>query len=356
MILKKLETEFDSPALFFSTIVGRPEIELLENLTIRNFFLDKRILITGAGGTIGSAVARRLANAGVLSTYYLDRDESALHALALSLSDRAASHSDKCFVGDVKDELGILNIFNGIKPDVVIHTAALKHLVVLERFPREGFNTNVFGTLNVLKAAKACGATNLVNVSTDKAALPTSVLGKTKLVAELLTSNFNNVNLKTKSVRFGNVFASRGSVIETFVHQLRNNLPVTITDPDVTRFFMSHNEAANLILATCMMEESAVYVQEMGLRVRIVDVVKRLADNMEKELNLNFIGLESGEKLHEDLYDGEYSDTPFPAIVKLLTREPEGILQFLSTSTPPESDNQARKLLDDLMKLHRFKK
>lgn len=350
---KPLETEFDSPAQFFSRIVGRPEIELLSDQEVRGFFTNKRVLITGAGGTIGSAVARRLANAGIPFTFYLDRDESALHALALSLSDRAASHSDKCFVGDVKDGVGINAIFKSVKPDIVIHTAALKHLVVLERFPREGFNTNIYGTLNVLNAAMECGASNFLNVSTDKAALPTSILGKTKLVAEHITHDFFSDHFVSNSVRFGNVFASRGSVIETFMHQLQNDLPVTITDPEVTRFFMSHNEAANLILATCMMKEKAVYVQEMGTRVRITDVVERLAESIGKKPNLKFVGLESGEKLHEDLYDGEYSQTTIPSIVKLVTPQNPGARKYLHELTPPGTDFEAKVLLDNFLTTQR---
>ena len=351
MIPKTLETEFDSPAQFFKAIVGREEIELLNNLEIRRFFKDKTVVITGAGGTIGSAVARRLAKADVSSTYYLDNDESALHGLALSLSDRAASHSEKCFVGDVKDVVGIRNIFDLIKPDVVIHAAALKHLVVLERFPREGFNTNVYGTLNVLIAAKESGANHFLNVSTDKAALPSSILGKTKLIAEILTGEMTNESMQASSVRFGNVFASRGSVIETFMHQLQNDLPVTITDPDVTRFFMSHNEAANLILATCMMDQSAVYVQEMGMRVKIVDLVQRLANSIGKKPKIDFIGLENGEKLHEDLYDVEYSQTQNPSIVKLNPAKKHDIIPFLSNSIPPATNQEAKDILDRILSL-----
>jgi len=249
--------------------------------------------------------------------------------------------------------VGILNIFKSISPDVVIHTAALKHLVVLERFPREGFNTNVYGTLNVLNAAMDCGVSNFLNVSTDKAALPTSVLGKSKLVAEFLTHDLYSNLFKSNSVRFGNVFASRGSVIETFLHQLQNDLPVTITDQEVTRFFMSHNEAANLILATCMMDEKAVYVQEMGTRVRIVDIVERLAEAIGKKPKLNFVGLESGEKLHEDLYDGEYSQTAIPSIVKLAVRENPWIRKHVSETTPPVTDIDAKLLLDSLLNVQR---
>lgn len=349
MSSRALLTEFKSPKEFFEKITDRKEIELLSNAEIQEFYSDKRILITGAGGTIGSAVARRLNEAGIYQTYYLDRDESALHALALSLSDTAASHSDKCLVADVRDQLGLKNLFEQIQPDLIIHTAALKHLVVLERFPREGFLTNILGTLNVLQAASAANIRQVLNVSTDKAALPTSVLGKTKLIAEHLTQELNSSRMLTSSVRFGNVFASRGSVIETFIHQIENDLPVTITDPQVTRFFMSHNEAANLILSTCMMQENAVFVQEMGARISILDVVNRLAKTLGRSPKLKYVGLQPGEKLHEDLYEKEFIATSNPAIVQLPFKEAKGISRVVPRNEIPRNNQEALILIESLI-------
>lgn len=349
MVSRSLLTEFNSPKEFFEKITGRAEIQLLSDLQIKEFFLGKRILITGAGGTIGSAVARRLKEAEISNTYYLDRDESALHALALSLSDTAASHSSKCLVADVRDLVGLEILFEEIKPDLIIHTAALKHLVVLERFPREGVFTNIFGTLNVLIAASTAGVSQVLNVSTDKAALPTSVLGMTKLIAEHITQEMNSNEILTSSVRFGNVFASRGSVIETFVHQITNGLPVTVTHREVTRFFMSHNEAANLILATCIMQSNAVFVQEMGSRISIVDVVNKLGSALGCVPNLQFVGLQPGEKLHEDLYEKEFLTTPNPAIVKLPFQNGSGISRYLSEINMPSSNREALVLIKSLI-------
>ena len=346
---RSLSTEFNSPKEFFEKITGRSEIQLLSDSQIQDFYLNKKILITGAGGTIGSAVARRLKEADIPEIYYLDRDESALHALALSLSDTAASHSLKCLVADVRDIVGLEILFEEIEPDIIIHTAALKHLVVLERFPREGVLTNILGTMNVLKAAASAGVSQVLNVSTDKAALPTSVLGKTKLIAEHITQELNSNQLLTSSVRFGNVFASRGSVIETFVHQIENNLSVTITDPDVTRFFMSHNEAANLILATCMMQTNAVFVQEMGARIKILDVVSKLGDAIGHVPNLKYVGLQVGEKLHEDLYEKDVLTTENPAIVKLPFQQGSGIFNSISGIEQPRNNQEAITLINSLM-------
>ena len=344
MSSRTLLTEFSSPREFFEKITGRTEIQLLSDTQILEFYEGKKILITGAGGTIGSAVARRLKEAKISDIYYLDRDESALHALALSLSDTAASHSSKCLVADVRDLVGLKILFEEIRPDLIIHTAALKHLVVLERFPREGILTNVFGTMNLLKAASSAGVSQVLNVSTDKAALPTSVLGMSKLIAEHITQELNSNEMLTSSVRFGNVFASRGSVIETFLHQIENNLEVTVTHPDVTRFFMSHNEAANLILATCMMEANAVFVQEMGPRIRIVDVVNRLAKALDREPRIKFVGLQSGEKMHEDLYEKEFITTENSAIVRLPFQGNRGVYKSVFESDLPGSNQDALSL------------
>jgi FlaA1/EpsC-like NDP-sugar epimerase len=350
---KSLPTEFASPREFFEKITDRKEIQLLNNAQIREFFYGKRILITGAGGTIGSAVSRRLVSADIPEVYFLDRDESALHALALSLSDTAASHSEKCLVADVRDLVGLTEVFKEIMPDIVIHTAALKHLIVLERFPREGFLTNVVGTLNVLNAASVSGIRQILNVSTDKAALPTSVLGKTKLIAEHIMEELSSSQMLTSSVRFGNVFASRGSVIETFIHQIENDLPVTITDPEVTRFFMSHNEAANLILATCMMQTNAVFVQEMGTRIRIVDVVNRLAQALGRSPKVSFLGLQPGEKLHEDLYERDFVTTSNPAIIQLSLQKGTDIAKYISLSETPKNNKEALELIEILLrKIH----
>jgi FlaA1/EpsC-like NDP-sugar epimerase len=151
----------------------------------------------------------------------------------------------------------VKDVIEKVSPDVVIHAAALKHLVILERFPREGYLTNILGTLNVAELCVELGIKKFVNISTDKAANPVSILGKTKKIGELITEEaYNESSLRQCSVRFGNVFASRGSVIETFIHQIKNGLPVTITDEKVARFFMSHNEAANLVLAAASLKEN----------------------------------------------------------------------------------------------------
>jgi FlaA1/EpsC-like NDP-sugar epimerase len=334
----------------FSQIVGRPETEIITLEQINKIFSNSRILIIGAGGSIGSALARRIVDAEIKDLFFLDRDESALHALALGLSDVAASHSDKCLVGDVRDSVGLENIFRKIEPSVVIHAAALKHLVILEKFPREGFLTNILGTLNVAQVAARLNADQFINISTDKAAKPSSVLGKTKKIAELVCEDvFFDTKSRQCSVRFGNVFASRGSVIETFIHQITNDLPITITHEDVARFFMSKNEAANLVLASASLDDNGTYIQNMGQEVKIVDVVKRLANHFGKKPNIKFIGMQKGEKLNEELFDCPAQETEYPHISRSIHGYKRGIVNEVLKRNPA-NDKEATLIIDELMK------
>jgi dTDP-glucose 4,6-dehydratase len=313
-----LPTEFQSNSAFFEEIIGRKEMCGLSNAQLKENFSKEKILVIGAGGTIGSAISRKLLFAGITNIYFLDRDESTLHNLALSLSNEAASHSEKCLVADIKDFTSIFQAIEMIRPTLILHAAALKHLVMLERFPREGFITNVMGTLNVLDAASKLDVKTIINISTDKAANPTSILGMTKKITELLVEEFsvNHFDVAA-SVRFGNVFASRGSVIETFIHQLQNRIPITITDPEVARYFMSHNEASNLVLSAATIRENGTFVQNMGDEVAIVSVVNSLAKWLGVNPKINFVGLHQGEKMHEELFDGPVLRTKFDDIVKV---------------------------------------
>lgn len=340
-------TEFKYEELF-QLVVGRQETQLLSDDELQTLFRKSRILIIGAGGSIGSALSERLVSAKIENTYFLDRDESALHGLALKLSDTAASLSNKCFIADVRDRASLREAITMVRPSIVIHAAALKHLVMLERFPREGYLTNVIGTLNVAQLCLELGVKQFVNISTDKAAKPISVLGKTKKLAELLAEEiYVDSDLKQCSVRFGNVFASRGSVIETFVHQIKNDIPVTVTDSQVARFFMSRNEAANLVLAAASLNESGIYIQNMGEEVRVTDVVQRIAATLGKEPKMKFIGLQSGEKMTEELYDAPISPTKFHSISRSMHLVEQGLLTTV-LQPKPTSNSEALSMLNSL--------
>ena len=281
-------------------------------ISIADYLNGKVVLVTGAGGSIGSELARQLHNLGPSKLVLLDRDESALHSVSLSIWGSGLLDTDDTVLCDIRDEEALLAIFQHHRPDVVFHAAALKHLPMLERFPEEGWKTNVLGTLNVLKCAHAVGVETLVNISTDKAADATSVLGRTKRLAERLTGWFAmTYNLTYLSVRFGNVFGSRGSVLATFQAQIAQGGPVTVTHPQVTRFFMTIPEACQLVLqAGAIGHPADVMVLDMGEPVKIIDVAKYMIGQSGKSIDIRFTGLRPGEKLHEVLFSEQEESKP----------------------------------------------
>ena len=347
----KLQTSLGSHSYkdLFEFVAGRDETSLLSDETLQDHFGSDRILIIGAAGSIGSALANRLNSAKIKNVFFLDRDESSLHELSLLLTNKSAAHSDKYLIADIRDRYSVKSAMEAVKPTIVIHAAALKHLVMLEKFPREGFLTNVLGTLNVAELCVELGVSQFINISTDKAANSTSILGDTKKLAELLTEEvYINSDFSQCSVRFGNVFASRGSVIETFIHQIQNGIPVTITDQNVSRFFMSQNEAANLVLAAASLKEAGTYIQNMGSEVKIIDVVSRIASYLKCSFSMNVIGLQKGEKMYEELYDGPVVNTKFSTISKSVHSVSNGLVEVIHNNVP-KNDMEARNLLSLLV-------
>ncbi len=279
--------------------------------SVAGYVTGKVVLVTGAGGSIGSELALQLHKFGPERLVLLDRDESALHAAQLAIYGVGLLDSEDMVLCDIRDPEALRAVFEYHCPDVVFHAAALKHLPMLERFPWEGWNTNVLGTLNVLRSAHATGATHFVNVSTDKAADASSTLGRTKRVGERLTSWFAREHgLHGMSVRFGNVLGSRGSVLYTFRAQIARGGPLTITHPDVTRYFMTIPEACELVLqAGAIGHPGDVLVLDMGEPVRIVEVAERLIAEAGADVEIHYTGLRSGEKLHEVLFSSSENET-----------------------------------------------
>ncbi len=270
---------------------------------IASYLTGSRVLVTGAGGSIGSELCRQISRFAPTELVMVDRDESALHGVQMSIEGRALLDSRNLVVADIRDADRILEVFAEHKPQVVFHAAALKHLPLLEMYPTEGWKTNVIGTNNVLRAASTIGVHHFVNVSTDKAADPTSILGYTKRLAEQLTSWYANRSRGDwVSVRFGNVLGSRGSVLEAFRAQVERGGPITVTHPEVTRYFMTPVEACQLVIqAGAVGHRGEALVLDMGEPVRILDVAERLAASAERPIRIEFTGLRDGEKLHEDL-------------------------------------------------------
>jgi FlaA1/EpsC-like NDP-sugar epimerase len=271
----------------------------------------QRILVTGAGGSIGSELCRQLHRFGPAELIMLDRDESALHETQLALHGRALLDSDETVLADIRDPRRIHEVFQRFRPQIVFHAAALKHLPLLERYPAEAVKTNVWGTQHVLEAAAACGTAAFVNISTDKAADPVSILGYSKRIAERLTADMaRHAGGSYLSVRFGNVLGSRGSVLGALSAQVAAGGPLTVTHPDVTRYFMTADEAVQLVLQAAVIGGSGeVLVLDMGEPVRIADIARRLSARSPDPVDIVFTGLRPGEKLTEDLFgQGEIGD------------------------------------------------
>ena len=291
--------------LNLSDLLGRRPVSL-DLAAIADQIAGRRVLVTGAGGSIGSELCRQIARFGPKKLYMLDRDESGLQATQVSLTGHGLLDDDQVVLADIRDLAALRTIFSATKPDLVFHAAALKHLPLLESHPLEGWKTNVIGTHNVLTAAAEAGVGTFVNISTDKAANPSSVLGLTKRLTERLTAAFSEHHPEGRyvSVRFGNVLGSRGSVVPLFTAQIERGGPITVTHPDVERFFMLIPEACQLVLEAASIGSSGeVMVLEMGDQVRIVDVARTLIKMSGRTgIEITYTGLRPGEKLREELF------------------------------------------------------
>jgi FlaA1/EpsC-like NDP-sugar epimerase len=297
-------TSYDLRDVNLEDLLGRRPITM-DNTTVAKQLVGRSVLVTGAGGSIGSELCRQIARFGPEKLYLLDRDESGLQETQLSLTGQGLLQGDEVILADIRDLDTMRTVMRTALPDLVFHAAALKHLPLLESHPLEAWKTNVLGTLNVLTAAAEVGVSTVVNISTDKAADPTCVLGFSKRIAEQLTADFaQNQPGRYVSVRFGNVLGSRGSVIHAFAAQIEEGGPITVTHPDVERFFMLIPEACQLVLeAGTIGTNGEVMVLEMGEQVKILDVATTLISlSGRKDIDIIYSGLRPGEKISEDLF------------------------------------------------------
>ncbi|MBF4578664.1 nucleoside-diphosphate sugar epimerase/dehydratase [Frigoribacterium sp. VKM Ac-2530] len=293
-------------------IIGRHPVDTQVE-SIAGYLAGKRVLVTGAGGSIGSELCRQIAKFGPAELIMLDRDETGLQQSQLSISGNGLLDTKEVVLADIRDPEALRAIFADRRPEVVFHAAALKHLPMLEQYPDEAWKTNVLGTQNVLDAAKAVGVATFVNISTDKAANPTSVLGHSKRLAERLTAwAADETGARYLSVRFGNVLGSRGSMLPVFTSLIEAGGPVTITHPDVTRFFMTIPEACHLVVqAGGIGAPSEVLILDMGEPVKILDIAERMIAMSGRDIGIVYTGLREGEKMHEELVGlGESDNRP----------------------------------------------
>ena len=292
-------------------LLGREVVEL-DEAPVAEVVRDQRVLVTGAGGSIGQELSRQLARLRPAQLVLLGRGENSIFDIENELRD---TYPDVCvepLIADVRDPDRLERLGAQLRPQLVFHAAAHKHVPYMERFPSEAILNNVWGTLQVVRMAQRAGADRLVFISTDKAVRPRSVMGATKRFAEHLLQALQAQQARPRlvAVRFGNVLASRGSVVPLFQAQLRRGASITVTHPDVTRYFMTIREACLLVLqASAMGRGGEVFTLQMGEAVRIVDLARdvvALSGFDPDDVPIRFTGLRPGEKLHEELHaDGD---------------------------------------------------
>ncbi|MEB7672510.1 polysaccharide biosynthesis protein [Staphylococcus equorum] len=296
--LKKVEVE---------DLLGRDPVEL-DMALISKELTNKVILVTGAGGSIGSEICRQVCKFGPVQIILLGHGENSIYLIHQELSE---NYGDKIklipVIADVQNKERLSEVMNKYKPYAVYHAAAHKHVPLMEYNPIEAIKNNILGTRNTAESAKAAEVSKFVMISTDKAVNPPNVMGATKRIAEMVIQSLNDENTKTRfvAVRFGNVLGSRGSVIPLFKKQIEAGGPVTVTHPEMTRYFMTIPEASRLVLqAGALAQGGEVFVLDMGKPVKIVDLAKnliRLSGKTEEEIGIEFSGIRPGEKLFEEL-------------------------------------------------------
>ncbi len=319
----------------------RPSVKI-DYRRLEDFVSGKTVVVTGGGGSIGSEICHRVVTFGAARLLVIENSEPALHAVLESLRNANTNTGTNTStyvsgrIADIRDRDRVMGLIAEFKPDIVFHAAALKHVPLLERDWDEGIKTNVFGSMNVADAAAAAGASAMVMISTDKAIEPVSVLGATKRLAEMYCEALDhelagrgNGNPSTRmiSVRFGNVLASNGSVVPKFKAQIETGGPVTVTHPDMVRYFMTIREACDLVVTAAThalraeTRDVSVYVLNMGQPVKIVDLAERIIrlSGLEpgRDIQITFTGVRPGERLHEILFarDEETADIGIPGIV-----------------------------------------
>jgi FlaA1/EpsC-like NDP-sugar epimerase len=278
----------------------------LDPSAIRGVFAGKRVMVTGAGGSIGSELCRQIASLNPAALLMFDRYENGLFALANDFCDRGLHEGFTTIIGDVTDASRVDAVLRQYRPDVIFHAAAHKHVPLMEDHPCEAVKNNVGGTRTIADAAERHGVERFVLISSDKAVNPTSVMGATKRVGELMMQVRAASETAFLSVRFGNVLASNGSVVPRFLQQIRAGGPVTVTHPDMRRYFMLIPEAVQLVLhAAARGSHGATYVLEMGEQVKLVDLARHLIRlsglRPYRDIDITYIGLRPGEKLFEEL-------------------------------------------------------
>jgi O-antigen biosynthesis protein WbqV len=327
-------------------LLNRPQVQL-DHAGMARLIGGRRVLVTGAGGSIGSELARQVASLAPAEIALLDSSEYALWQIDLELSESFATTPRRAILADVRDAPRIAEIFTAFAPELVFHAAALKHVPMVEANPLEGLLTNAYGTRVVADAARAAGALATVLISTDKAVNPTSLMGASKRLAEMYCQALDisgraTAGMRCVTVRFGNVLGSTGSVVPLFRRQLERGGPLTVTHPDMQRYFMTVREAVSLVLQASVaglgesalpgVEQGGIFVLDMGKPVRILDLARQMIVlaglRPEHDVEIHFTGLRPGEKLFEELFHGREPPVPtgYPGLLMAVPRTSDAAL------------------------------
>jgi FlaA1/EpsC-like NDP-sugar epimerase len=300
-------------------LLDRDEIQLDEE-SIRHDFSGRRILVTGAAGSIGSEIAKLLVPFSPSLLILLDNAETPLYELELEIKEKLGFKNYEAVVGDVRNKDRMKRLFDALKPQIVFHAAAYKHVPMMEQNPSEAVNTNVTGTKVMADLAVEYNVEKFVFVSTDKAVNPTNIMGATKRIAEIYIQSLNKITsakggTKFVTTRFGNVLESNGSAIPRFRKQIEEGGPVTVTHPEITRYFMTIPEACRLVLeAGAMGKGGEIFIFDMGHSVKIDDLAKRMVQlsglTLDKDIRIEYTGLRPGEKLYEELLNDQENTMP----------------------------------------------
>lgn len=325
-------------------LLGRDEVKL-DLQAIKGKLKGKTILITGAGGSIGSEICRQVAEFKPKKLILLGHGENSIYTIDMELRQKLSPAIEIIpIIADVQDRTRIFDIISELKPDVIYHAAAHKHVPLMEGNPMEAVKNNIFGTKNIAEAAHLFGVSYFVFVSTDKAVNPPNIMGATKRFAEMIVQNLaKNSDTKFAAVRFGNVLGSRGSVVPLFTKQIAAGGPITVTDPEMTRYFMTIPEASRLVIqAGVLAKGGEVFVLDMGEPVKIVDLAKnliKLSGYEEDDIEIHYSGIRPGEKLFEELMNESerQTDSVFPKI-------------HIGKATPIPEMEQSR-VLDELLNM-----
>ena len=340
-------------------LLGREEVGF-DIAEIQGAYKNKRVLVTGAGGSIGSELVRQVLNLGPRNVLALGHGENSIHELRLGVG---ADHRFDHVLADVRDERVIHKIFNDFRPDIIFHAAAHKHVYLMEKQPEEAVRSNVFGTFNCARAAMDIGAARFVLISTDKAVMPTSVMGATKRIAERVVLSLNETQSQTRFslTRFGNVLGSRGSVVPKFQAQIAGGGPITLTHPEATRYFMSIREAARLVIKSATVDKGNVFVLDMGKPIKIRDLALRLiqlSGHLISDIPIVCTGLVQGEKLHEELAFALEPLRPTKYAKLLLSEQSQAMFELgelerglskLRDAIDPSFSGDIRKVIFDLV-------